>query len=144
VTANPDHKAQGCTALTVDPQEARYFQALAQDVFEIPHCTSCGRWHFYPRTCCPYCHAETLQWRKPSGRATVYSTTTVRRPDGGDYCVCLVDLDEGPRMMTTIINIAPTDVRIGMSVQACVQKHGHDGAQTPLLVFAPIRDEGRA
>jgi len=140
VTANPDHHHPACAALTADPQEAHYFQALAQGVFEIPRCTSCGRWHFYPRTCCPYCHAETLQWRKPSGRATVYSTTTVRRPDGGDYCVCLVDLEEGPRMMTTIVDIPPADVLIGMPVQAHVQRD----AQPPLLVFAPIRDGGLA
>jgi uncharacterized OB-fold protein len=102
-------------SLDASPQDARYFSALARGVFEIPRCEDCGRWHFYPRVCCPYCHSEALVWESPSGRGTVYSTTTVRKP-GGDYCVCLVDLDEGPRLMSTVVDLQ---------------------ADAPLLVFAP-------
>lgn len=119
-------------SLDASPQDARYFSALARGVFEIPRCEDCGRWHFYPRVCCPYCHSEALVWESPSGRGTVYSTTTVRKP-GGDYCVCLVDLDEGPRLMSTVVDIAPDAVHIGQQVRARVDLQ----ADAPLLVFAP-------
>ena len=56
----------------------------------------------------------------PSGGGTVYSTTVVRRKsaDGGDYNVCLVDLAEGPRMMSRVVNVPPAEVKIGMAVRA--------------------------
>ena len=57
-----------------------------------------------------------------SGRATVYATSVVRvRPeDGADYNIALVDLQEGPRMMTRIVDVAPEEVRIGDAVTAFV------------------------
>jgi hypothetical protein len=75
---------------------------------------------FYPRVLCPHCGSERLEWVAPSGRGTVYSTTIVRRKpaDGGDYNVCLVDLAEGPRMLSRVAGVAPEEVRIGMAVKA--------------------------
>lgn len=125
------------SAPLVPAQDTRYFAGLASGAFEIPLCGDCGRWHFYPRVCCPYCHSENLEWRRPSGMGEVYSTTTVRRPGGGDYCVCLVDLDEGPRLMSTIVGIPSTEVRIGQRVQAQVQTD----AEGALLVFMPTKEE---
>ncbi|MDR1968725.1 MAG: OB-fold domain-containing protein [Burkholderiaceae bacterium] len=118
----------------VPAQDARYFGALARGVFEIPCCSDCGRWHFYPRVCCPHCGSEALAWRRPSGRGTVYATTTVRRPAGGDYNVCLVDLDEGPRLMSAVVGLPSAGVHIGQRVQAEVQGN----AEGALLVFSPI------
>jgi uncharacterized OB-fold protein len=73
-----------------------------------------------------------LQWAAPSGLGTVYSTTVVRKKEG-DYNVCLVDLDEGPRMMSRVIGVDPGAVRIGHRVRAQVLRTGEDA----LLVFAP-------
>lgn len=100
--------------------EKRYLDALAQGRFEIQRCDACAKHVFYPRVLCPHCGSTRLGWVAPSGRGTVYSTTVVRRKpaDGGDYNVCLVDLDEGVRMMSRVVAIPPQDVRIGMAVQA--------------------------
>lgn len=100
--------------------EKTYQDKLAQGSFEIQRCAGCGKHVFYPRVLCPHCGAERLDWIVPSGRGTVYSTTVVRRKpaDGGDYNVALVDLDEGPRMMSRVVSIAPDAVRIGMAVKA--------------------------
>lgn len=100
--------------------EKTYQDKLAQGSFEIQRCAGCGKHVFYPRVLCPHCGAERLDWIVPSGRGTVYSTTVVRRKpaDGGDYNVALVDLDEGPRMMSRVIGIAPDAVCIGMAVKA--------------------------
>lgn len=112
--------------------DARYFGRLAEGVFEIPQCEACGRLHFFPRVCCPHCGAEALRWVAPSGRGTVYSSTVVRRTDG-DYTVCLVDLEEGPRLMSRVVDLPVDDVRIGLPVQARIDRLD-DG---PLLVFVP-------
>ncbi len=93
---------------------------LAQGRFEIQKCADCGKHVFYPRVICPHCGADKLDWVAASGAATIYSTTVVRRkPEaGGDYNVALVDLAEGPRMMSRVAGVEPAAVKIGMKVNA--------------------------
>ena len=116
--------------------DAQFAQALAQGRFQIQHCTACGQHVFYPRALCTHCGSAQLEWVAPSGAGCVYSSTTVRRKpeSGGDYNVALVDLAEGPRLMSRIDGIAPDQVRIGMRVQARVID---DPAKGKLLVFIP-------
>ena len=97
-----------------------YKEKLAQGRFEIQKCDGCGKHVFYPRVICPHCGADKLGWVAPSGAGVVYSTTVVRRkPDaGGDYTVALVDLAEGPRMMSRVAGVEPAAVKIGMQVKA--------------------------
>ena len=102
--------------------EKIYRDKLAHGSFQIQRCSGCARHVFYPRVLCPHCGSDRLEWTAPSGRGTVYSTTVVRRKasDGGDYNVALVDLEEGPRMMSRIVTVSPDAVRIGMNVKARV------------------------
>jgi uncharacterized OB-fold protein len=65
-------------------------------------------------------------------RGTVYSTTTVHAREGA-YNVCLVDLEDGVRVMSTVVGIAPDDVRIGMAVRAREDDEGR-------IVFDPLSD----
>lgn len=110
--------------------ERHYFEQLAQGRFTIPQCQVCARHHFYPRVVCPHCGADALRWTEPSGLGRVYSTTVVRSK-AGDYTVCLVDLAEGPRLMSRVVDVPPDAVRIGMPVRARIDTV--DGG--PLLVF---------
>lgn len=117
--------------------ELRYKTFLDNDQFRIQQCGSCDNSIFFPRAICPHCgDAENLNWYEPSGKGTVYSTTVVRRkPEhGGDYNVALIDLAEGPRMMSRVVDLQPEDVTIGMDVQARIVEK--DGAK--LVVFAPV------
>ncbi len=118
--------------------ERHYFEQLAQGRFVIPQCQDCARHHFYPRVVCPHCGSDALRWVEPSGRGEIYSTTIVRAK-GGDYTVCLVDLDEGPRLMSRVVDMPVDAVRIGLRVRARID--AGDGA--PLLVFM-AQAEGRA
>lgn len=68
-----------------------------------------GRPVFYPRV-------GEHEWRVSEGRGTVYATTTVRRRGEDPHDISLVDLDEGFRMMSRIVGVAPEDVRVGMRV----------------------------
>ena len=116
--------------------ERHYFEQLAQGRFAIPQCQDCARHHFYPRVVCPHCGSDALRWVEPSGRGEVYSTTVVRAK-GGDYTVCLVDLEEGPRLMSRVVDIPVDAVRIGQRVRARIDVV--DGA--PLLVFVAQTEE---
>lgn len=114
--------------------EKLYRDALEQDRFQIQRCRACGRHVFYPRALCPHCGAADLEWVPASGRGTVYSTTVIRRrkEEGGDYNVALIDLAEGPRMMSRVEGVAPTEVKIGMSVTArIVRENGQ-----PVVVWS--------
>ena len=86
----------------------------------LQQCQSCQRTLFYPRTHCDGCQGETLVWKRASGAGTVASFTVVRRAVSSDfeapYVIALIDLDEGPRMMSHIIGIDPEAIVVGMSV----------------------------
>jgi len=115
-----------------------YRDALEAGCFQIQHCKDCGQHVFYPRVLCNHCGATALEWVVASGRATVYSTTVVRRrPDaGGDINIVLVDLEEGVRMMSRVEGLAPEQVRIGMAVTARIVA----GAGQPLVVFVAAQE----
>lgn len=115
--------------------EQTYFDHLANGEFHLQHCTSCSKAVFYPRAICPHCSADALESRPASGDGVVYATSVVRqRPEkGGVYNVALIDLAEGPRMMSRVEGIAPEDVTIGMAVRAEVDGSG----ETPLVIFRP-------
>lgn len=106
----------------------------------LQHCSGCAQQIFYPRTLCPCCGDNRLQWRRASGTGTVYSTTVVRqRPErGGDYNVAIIELAEGARLMSRVEGIAADMVRIGMEVQAVIRA----GTDAQLVVFEPKESEG--
>jgi uncharacterized protein len=114
--------------------EKEYFEHLAQGRFMIQKSRSTGGHVFYPRVAEPRTGATDLEWAAASGRGTVYSTTVIRqKPPTPNYNLALIDLAEGPRMMSRVEGIAPEDVRIGMPVKA---KIVHENEQA-LVVFEP-------
>ena len=95
---------------------ATHFWASAKNgELVLPFCESCQTWHFYPRPFCPHCWSENVTWRKASGDATLHSYSIVR--DKRPYVLALVDLAEGPRMMSTIIDCAFDDLMIGAALR---------------------------
>lgn len=97
-----------------------YQDALSQGKFQIQQCKDCGKHVFYPRVLCNHCGSMALVWIEPTGKGVVYSTTVVRqRPEkGGDYNVALIELEEGPRMMSRVMDLDPDKVKIGLPVSA--------------------------
>jgi len=113
---------------------AEYRQFLAEGRFMIQRCRTDGRWVFYPRVAEPASGHTTLEWQPVSGLGRVYSTTTVRpRPPERPYNVALIDLAEGPRMMSRVEGIEPGCVRIGMPVRAEVVVRDAES----LVIFRP-------
>lgn len=117
--------------------DQRYFEALAQGRFEIPKCQDCHKFHFFPRVCCPYCGSQSLCWEAPSGVGVIYSVTIVRAREGDDYTVVLVDLSEGPRLMSRVVDMPVDQVRIGMPVMARIDIKN----EGPLLVFVAAQEQ---
>lgn len=106
----------------------------------LQRCRETGKFFFFPATLSPFSGTPDWEWAELSGKGTVHTTTTVRRkPDrGGDYNVCIVELEEGPRMMSRVENIEPDGVVIGLKVKARIIEE--DG--NPLVVFDPAEKGG--
>lgn len=108
--------------------QAQHQQALDQGRFLIQHCGACGRHVYFPRELCPHCGALGPALVAPAGGGTVAAVTTLRRKAelGGDYAICMVELDEGVRLMSRVEGLAPAAVTVGLRVQARVaQANGH-------------------
>ncbi len=115
--------------------QAQHQLQLDAGRFLIQRCGQCQMHVYFPREVCPHCGALGLQFVAPSGAGTVHANTTVRRKAdlGGDYNVCLVQLDEGVRLMARVEHVVPATVTVGLRVKARVtQKDGHG-----LVVFDP-------
>jgi uncharacterized protein len=107
-----------------------YWDAAAEGRLLVRRCGACGRAHHYPREFCPHCWSEDVRWEEVSGRATLYTWSVVHRndlPPFGErvpYVAAVVDLVEGPRMMTEVVECAAADLRVGMEVEAVFREAG--------------------
>ena len=114
--------------------ERDYQRHLEEGRFMLQRSRSSGRFVYYPRVAEPRTGATDLEWVPASGEGTVYATTVMRqRAPTPSYNLALIDLAEGPRMMSRVENIAPDAVRIGMKVRARISREG----DTPIVVFDP-------
>jgi uncharacterized OB-fold protein len=118
---------------TIHPEQD--FDAfLAEGRFMLLRSRETGRCFWFPRVAEPGTGCTDLEWVEASGEGTVYTTTVIRqKPPTPDYNLALVDLAEGPRMMSRVEGVAPDQVRIGMKVRAKVVKDG----ERSLVVFQP-------
>jgi uncharacterized OB-fold protein len=105
---------------TPDPETQPYWDAARDGKLLIRRCNACKRAYFYPRDFCPHCWSEDVAWEEASGRATLYTWSVVRRndlPPWGErvpYVAAVVDLEEGPRMMTNVEGADLEELAIGM------------------------------
>ena len=113
--------------------------ALGEGRFLVQRCGRCTTHRFPPALVCSACGAPDLAWVEASGSGTVHATTIVREREGR-YNVALIDLQEGPRMMSRVEGVEPEAVRIGMPVRARIL-----ATPEPLVVFGPADpdDAGR-
>jgi uncharacterized protein len=118
--------------------DLEYYAHLASGRFMLP-ADNFGKPFFPPRATVPGTASEKVHWVEASGRGTIYSATTVhRKPPEENYNVALIELVEGPRMMSRVEDIDPADVRIGMPV---VVRIITPEPGTPFVVFIPERPE---
>jgi len=106
------------------PETRPFWEAAKRHQLMLPRCRACDRLHYYPRGACPHCLSGDLEWTAVSGRGTLHTFTIVHRGQKGfpvatPYVLAVVELREGPRMMTTLVGVAPdpATVRIGMPVE---------------------------
>lgn len=105
---------------TPTPTEQPFYDACQRGELLLQHCDHCEHVVFYPRTHCDACQGDALSWLPASGEGTIATYTVVRRGVSADfpapYIIALIDLAEGPRMMSQIIDADPDTVSSGLSV----------------------------
>ena len=117
---------------TPDASTQPWWDAARDGRLLIKRCAACKRAHFYPRPFCPFCWSDRVEWEEASGQATLYTWSVVFQndlppfPERVPYVAAVVDLAEGPRMMTNVVDCPPEELRVGVSLDA---------------VFEPIADD---
>jgi uncharacterized protein len=111
------------------PETQPYWTGAAAGELRLQRCADCGTAFFYPRSSCPQCASTAVEWFTASGRATLYSYTITHRPAPGfeaPYAIAVVQLAEGPRMMTNIVGIdnTPDNLVLDMDLEVTFEQRG--------------------
>src|SRR3954465_6918136 len=140
--------ALGGPAEMAEPQRARpkptpetqhFWDGTKAGELRLQRCDACSHVYFPPRPFCPKCAGRKVSWFAASGRATLYSYIIHHRPAPGftpPYSIAVVELAEGPRMMTNIVGIpqTPEALQLDMKVKAVFAKMNDE---ISLVHFAP-------
>jgi uncharacterized protein len=108
---------------TPTPTSAPFWDGLKEGVVKLQKCNDCGVWVFYPRSRCSNCLSDSLEWREVSGNGTLYTFTIARQPTSPHFStevpqqLAVVELDEGVRLTTTLVNVREADIKIGMRLR---------------------------
>ncbi len=127
-----------------DPDSAPFWEGVNQGKLLVQRCSSCARHRFPPGEVCPHCLSREADWAEVSGRGRVCSWIVVRHPipremfaDEIPYVVALIDLDEGVRIASNLVEISPEIVRDGMAVEVLFRRSGNN---RQLHAFRPVAD----
>ena len=123
-------KERSIPAPLTNPETEPFWAAAREGKFLIRACTDCGKAHWYPRAICPHCCSEKTEWREGSGRGTIYSVSVMKRAPEV-YAVAYVTLEEGPTMMTNIVDCDFDTVAIGQKVTITWRPTKDDGPPYP-------------
>jgi uncharacterized OB-fold protein len=99
------------------PETQPFWDGARDGRLLIMHCNACARDYFYPRPYCPFCFSQDTSWKQASGKAKLHTYMIIHRAAPGfegeaPYVVGVVQLDEGPRMMTNIVGIEPNPANL--------------------------------
>ncbi|MCV7278102.1 Zn-ribbon domain-containing OB-fold protein [Mycolicibacterium flavescens] len=131
----------------IDQVSEPYWAAARQGRLLIAKCRPCGRVHHYPRPFCPHCWSDDVHPVQASGTGILYTYSTVYVNDLTPfserlpYVAAIVELPEGPRLMTAIEGVEPERLRVGMPVTAIFRPVDETDPDSPYLtIFTPRED----
>lgn len=126
---------------SVTPETEPYWTAASEETLLLQWCHDCETFFHYPRDFCPSCFSEMVEWREAQGKGEVYSyseiATVEEWPETAlPLVTAYVELVEGPRMLTNLINCSGEDIEVGTSVKAAFVQTERESIAIP--VFEPI------
>ena len=110
---------------------APFWEATARGQLVIQRCTTCGRFVWTPQLACRDCLTETLEWAPVSGRGNIYSFVVMHRAAtpafSAPYAIVVVELEEGVRILSDMVEVDIADVQIGLPVEVAFELSGDIG-----------------
>jgi uncharacterized OB-fold protein len=124
--------------VTTEPELDPYWTGAREDKLVLARCTVCGATPWMPRPFCSTHPEASVEWIETAGTATIYSFTTVMKGEGAfkdasPYVLAVVELDNGPRILTNILTSGDEEVQIGQPVSAAFDHRADSGS---ILRFA--------
>lgn len=123
-------------------ESREFWEGCQRGELLVQRCSSCQKLRYFPRPACPRCGSEEYTWHKASGKGTLYSYAIIHPPtlpafkDKVPYPVILVELAEGVRMVSNIVDCKNEELRIGMPLEVVFEKI-NEGLTLPK--FRPAR-----
>ena len=113
------------------PESAHFWEGTKQGELRLQKCASCSHTYFPPQAFCPSCLSDDVAVVRASGRGRVYGFNISHLPAPGlkpPFVIAVIELEEGPRMMSNIVECAPTPdaVQVDMPVQVVFEKQSDD------------------
>lgn len=118
-----------------------YWDGVERGKLMLQYCSACGAYQHYARPLCAKCRAAEPEWREASGKGVLYSYSVVHRGPSpafqsiAPYVTAIVELEEGPRMFTNIVDADPESLRVGEPVRV-VFRAGPEGLRLPYFTPA--------
>lgn len=137
-----DHSGKNFPIPTVETE--KYWQGCHNHELLIQQCTNCGHHQFYPRIMCTQCMSDRVEWVQASGKGKVKSYTIMHRAISSaykaeaPYVIAIIELDEGPTMMSNVVSCDPQSVFIGMEVDVVFEDWSEE---ISVPKFSPARQE---
>ena len=130
------------------PEAKPYWDGLREGKLMLPRCRACGKAHHYPRVICPFCHGSDLEWIQASGRGRLHTFEIAHQILNKAFklklpvVLAMVELEEGPRLLTNLVNVAPDPkaIRCDMPVEVVFEKQTDE---ITLPVFQPAAGGAR-
>jgi hypothetical protein len=111
-------------APATNPENEAFFAAAAQGRLLYGSCGACSKAHYFPRRGCPHCYSTEVEWMDASGRGRIYSYT-ITGPASDRQVLAFIELEEGVRMITNIVDATPEQLTIGAPVQVAFARAGN-------------------
>lgn len=99
------------------PETKPFWDAARQHTLRIQRCADCAHYYFYPRPLCPHCLSRNVAWVAVSGRGRLHTFVINHRPPrnlplAAPFVIGIVELEEGPRLMTNIVGVDPDPAKL--------------------------------
>jgi len=125
------------------PETQEYWDGLKRHELRIQQCNDCNEYYFYPRPFCPNCASKSVEWRTVSGRGRLETYVINHRPapgfeDDAPYVIAIVTLDEGPHLMTNLVNVEPEPSALPADLPVEIV-YDDVTAEVTLPKFQPVR-----
>ncbi len=108
----------------IDEESRPWWEAVQRHELYLQKCRECGDLRFHPRALCTSCMSPRTEWVRCKGGGRIYAFTVTNQNQAAGfreslpYVMAWVELEEGVKMLTNIVDCPPEQVKIGMPVEA--------------------------